>query len=49
MAEMPGPNRKMITLEKIAAVMPSCFTLFVPRWNIIAVILGSVFIVMASA
>ena len=43
-----GSGGKVITLDIITVVMASCLTLFVPSWNIIAVILDSVFIVMAS-
>ena len=41
-------RRKIITLDGITAVMASCLTVIVPSWNGIAVILDSVFTVMAS-
>ena len=40
-------KKKITTLDRIT-VMARCLTVFVPSWNIIAVILDSVFIVMAS-
>ena len=41
-------EEKITTLDRITVVMARCLTVFVPSWNRIAVIIDSVFMVMAS-
>ena len=42
------PRRKTITLDRNTVVMASRLTVFVPRWNRMAVILDKVIMVMSS-